>query len=75
MTGMVVRFHPDEPDLLMVAEKKGVLRVYSVSSGCSTLYLRCSGPLLGADWSIPEPALIVAAGAKGLTVWNVASLQ
>uniref|UniRef100_A0A0P4VTV4 Uncharacterized protein n=1 Tax=Scylla olivacea TaxID=85551 RepID=A0A0P4VTV4_SCYOL len=73
--GMVVRFHPDEPDLLMVAEKKGVLRVYSVSSGCSTLYLRCSGPLLGADWSIPEPALIMAAGAKGLTVWNVASLQ
>ena len=75
MTGMVVRFHPDEPDLLMVAEKKGVLRVYSVSSGCSTLYLRCLGPLLGADWSIPEPALIVAAGTKGLTVWNVASLQ
>lgn len=68
-------FHPEDLDLLMVAEKKGVVRVYSVSSGTSTLYLRCSGPLLGADWSLPEPALIVAAGAKGLTVWNVASLQ
>ncbi|KAK3878314.1 hypothetical protein Pcinc_017042 [Petrolisthes cinctipes] len=73
--GMVVCFHPEDLDLLMVAEKKGVVRVYSVSSGTSTLYLRCPGPLLGADWSLPEPALIVAAGAKGLTVWNVASLQ
>ncbi|KAG7176400.1 Nucleoporin Nup37-like [Homarus americanus] len=73
--GMVVCFHPQDPDLLLVAEKKGVLRVYSVTSGCSTLFLRCPGPLLCADWSIPDPALIVAAGAKGLTVWNVASLQ
>lgn len=73
--GMIVCFHPEESDLLLVGEKKGVLRVYSVSSGCSTLFLRCPGPLLGADWSIPDPALIVAAGAKGLTVWNVASLQ
>ncbi|KAK8739101.1 hypothetical protein OTU49_003479, partial [Cherax quadricarinatus] len=73
--GMVVCFHPEDPDVLLVAEKKGVLRVYSVSSGCSTLFLRCRGPLLSADWSIPDPALIVAAGVKGLTVWNVASLQ
>ncbi|XP_045599522.1 nucleoporin Nup37 [Procambarus clarkii] len=73
--GMVVCFHPEDPDLLLVAEKKGVLRVYSVNSGCSTLFLRCPGPLLSADWSIPDPAYIVAAGAKGLTVWNVSSLQ
>lgn len=73
--GMVVRFHPEDPDLLLVGEKTGVLRVYSIDRGCSTLFLRCPGPLLDADWSIPDPALLVAAGAKGLTVWNVASPQ
>ncbi|XP_047491350.1 nucleoporin Nup37-like [Penaeus chinensis] len=73
--GMVVRFHPEDPDLLLVAEKVGVLRVYSVTGGCSTLSVRCPGPLLSADWSIPDPSLLVAAGAKGLTVWNLASQQ
>lgn len=74
--GMVVRFHPEDYDLLMVGEKNGVLRIYSIAKSCSTLFLRCpGGPLLDADWSIPDPALLVAAGAKGLTVWNVASPQ
>ncbi|KAK7076886.1 hypothetical protein SK128_012755 [Halocaridina rubra] len=72
---MLVCFHPEDPDLLLVSEKVGVLRVYSVERGCSTLFLRCHGPLLDADWSILDPALIVAAGSKGLTVWNLASPQ
>ncbi|CAL4065727.1 unnamed protein product [Meganyctiphanes norvegica] len=73
--GMTVTFHPEDGDLLMVGEKSGVVRVYSVGSGCATLSLRSSGPLLSADWSIPNPSLLVAAGAKGITVWNVSSPQ
>jgi len=73
--GMKVTFHPEDGDLLMVGEKSGVVRVYSVGSGCATLSLRSSGPLLAADWSIPNPSLLVAAGAKGITVWNVSSPQ
>ena len=73
-TGMHVQFHSEDPDLLLVGERSGVVRLYSLSRNCATLCLR-GAPLLSLSWPITMPSLILTAGPQGLRLWNLEDEQ
>lgn len=51
--GMSVSWHPSDSNKLMVAEKRGLIRMYSVYSRQAVMSLDCMHrPLLSADWSL-----------------------
>ena len=56
--------------MLMVGERCGILRIYSIGRGCAKLALR-SPPILYADWSLSDPSVIVACGPQGIFIWNI----
>lgn len=63
--GMVVRWHPDDLDKLLVAEKRGTIHIYNINSKQITLSIETSKPpLMSADWC-PKNHLHVAALAAG----------
>uniref|UniRef100_A0A2P2I291 Nucleoporin Nup37-like n=1 Tax=Hirondellea gigas TaxID=1518452 RepID=A0A2P2I291_9CRUS len=78
--GQTVRFHPENPSLLLVCEISGTLRLYRISqsqddSGQPMLTadwsVRCPAPMLDADWSLCDPNLLVAACPAGVYIINV----
>lgn len=68
--GMSVRWHPDEPGKLMVAEKRGTVRFYNASSGQPLLSLETSPPLLRADWLLCNSVLVGAAAGSSCFLWD-----
>ncbi|XP_076057673.1 nuclear pore complex protein Nup37 [Oratosquilla oratoria] len=73
--GMSVKFHADDSDVILVGEKSGAVRIYSISSASATLSLHCSPPLLGTDWVSASPTVIVGACSRGICVWNLSNQQ
>jgi len=59
--GMTVRWHPKEPGQIMVAEKKGIVRFYSLATQQAFLSLDCGHSLLvSADWCFTNTLRITA---------------
>ncbi|KAL9874712.1 nucleoporin Nup37-like [Glossina fuscipes fuscipes] len=59
--GMSVKWHPDDPNKVMVAEKKGVIHMYNVRSQQSVISVECPKiPLLTADWALNNYHIITA---------------
>ncbi|CAH1800102.1 unnamed protein product [Owenia fusiformis] len=59
--GMTVAWHPQDPLKLLVAEKGGMIRIYSISSNQPIMSLSSGHtPLMSCDWSLSNPIKIVA---------------
>ena len=74
-----MKFHPENPHLLLVCEVTGTLRMYRISQSdddiSETLLtadwsVRCPSPTLDADWSLCDPDLLLAAGPTGVIIFN-----
>lgn len=69
--GVSVRWHPDDPEKILVAEKRGSIYMYNVLSQQTVLSLETSKtPLTSADWSLHNRTHVVALAGGDLIVWN-----
>lgn len=59
--GVAVHWHPDNPEKLLVAEKRGIIHIYNVESRQITLSVETNkAPLMSADWHPRNPFLVAA---------------
>lgn len=70
--GMSVKWHTFEPNKLMVAEKKGVIRFYDVETKSAILSFSCDRLLLSADWCRSNNFLIGSTAGPDNVFWNTA---
>ncbi|GFO12359.1 nucleoporin nup37 [Plakobranchus ocellatus] len=72
--GMAVAWHSDEPYKLMVAQKDGLIRFFSLHNQQPIQSLSCGqGPLLSADWSRHNNLLVGAVSGSDWLVFDVSS--
>lgn len=70
--GMIVRWHPDEINKLLVAEKRGTIHIYNVEKRQITFSIEHSkSPLMSADWCPRNHFHIIALGAGEATVFDL----
>lgn len=70
--GMSVRWHHDDAEKILVAEKRGLIRMYNVVSQQTVLSVETArAPLMCADWSISNRWQIVALAAGEVITWNL----
>lgn len=69
---MIVRWHPDNVDKLMVAEKRGTIHIYNVEKRQITMSIECpKSPLMSADWCPRNHLFITALGAGEAAVFDL----
>uniref|UniRef100_A0A1B0C2F2 Uncharacterized protein n=1 Tax=Glossina palpalis gambiensis TaxID=67801 RepID=A0A1B0C2F2_9MUSC len=70
--GMSVKWHPDDPNKVMVAEKKGVIHMYNVRSQQSVISVECPKiPLLTADWALNNYHIITALSGGEIVTFDM----
>lgn len=70
--GMVVRWHPDGGDKVLVAEKRGTIHIYNIDSRQIVHSIETSkSPLMGADWCLRNPLLVTALSAGEASVFDL----
>ncbi|XP_005178865.1 nucleoporin Nup37 [Musca domestica] len=70
--GMSVKWHPEEPHKVLVAEKKGVVHLYNVRSQQAIISLEAPrGPLMSADWSLNNCHFITALAYGDVVTWDL----
>ncbi|CAN7938537.1 unnamed protein product [Ixodes hexagonus] len=73
--GTAVAWHPDEVGKLLVAEKRGTLRLYNALTWQPLMSLDTGGlgsPLLSADWSVCNSILLGATAGPNWFLWETA---
>lgn len=66
------KWHPDEQEKLMVAEKNGTIHLYNTSNGEVLLSIETVlNPLMCADWSLSNSAFICAIAAGETFIWDL----
>lgn len=69
--GMAVCWHVQEPSKIMVAEKKGLIRFYSVNTQQAFMSLDCGqAPLISADWCHANPLRVFALAGSDWFVFD-----
>lgn len=70
--GIAVKWHPEESSKVLVAEKKGIIRLYNVRSQQSIMSVECPRmPLTSADWSLSNCHMITALAAGEIFTWDL----
>ncbi|KAM7341847.1 nuclear pore complex protein Nup37 [Cochliomyia hominivorax] len=70
--GMSVKWHPEEPHKVLVAEKKGVVHMYNVKSQQAIVSLETPKvPLMSADWSLNNCHFITALAGGEIITWDL----
>lgn len=70
--GMIVRWHPETPDKMLVAEKHGIIHIYNIESRQVIHSIETNkSPLMGADWCLRNPLLVTALSAGEATVFDL----
>lgn len=70
--GMTVKWHPDDSEKILVAEKKGTIHMYNVVSQQIVLSIETPKvPLMSADWSISNRMQITALAAGEIFTWDL----
>lgn len=70
--GIAVKWHPEEPYKVMVAEKKGIIRFYNVRSQQAILSVETNKyPLMSADWSLNNRLFVTALAAGDIVTWDL----
>lgn len=66
------KWHPDELEKLMVAEKNGTIHLYNIPNGEVLLSVETIlNPLMCADWSLSNSAFICAIAAGETFIWDL----
>ena len=67
-----VKWHPDEPGKLLVAEKCGTIHLFNVESQQSIMSVECSkAPLMYADWALNNSAYVAAIAGGDVVFWDL----
>lgn len=71
--GMSVKWHQEDTEKILVAEKRGLIHMYNVVSQQTVLSVEThkSSPLMSADWSISNRLCIVALAGGNIITWNL----
>ncbi|KAL5291507.1 NUP37 family protein [Megaselia abdita] len=70
--GVAVKWHVDDPAKLMIAEKKGIIKMYNVKTEQAIMSLESSNiPLMNADWSIHNRFIVTGVGAGNVITWDL----
>ncbi|KAJ6648733.1 Nucleoporin Nup37 [Pseudolycoriella hygida] len=70
--GMSVKWHPDDSEKIMVAEKKGMIHMYNVASQQVVLTVEATkSPLMSADWSLNNRLHVSALVAGEIIFWDL----
>lgn len=70
--GVAVKWHMQEPNKILVAEKKGIIRLYNIRSQQSVMSVECPKmPLTSADWSLINCHVITALSAGEIYSWDL----
>ncbi|XP_078583436.1 nucleoporin Nup37-like [Branchiostoma floridae x Branchiostoma japonicum] len=70
--GVSVRWHPEDPGKLMVAEKTGIIRFYDIITCQPIMSLDCGhAPLTSADWCRTDPLTVGAVAGSDWFMWDV----
>ncbi|KAM7367248.1 hypothetical protein PAMP_015163 [Pampus punctatissimus] len=70
--GISVCWHPEEVFKLMVAEKKGTIRVYDLVTQQAILSLDCGqSPLMSADWCLTNTIKVGAVAGNDWLIWDI----
>lgn len=69
---MSVKWHPEEPYKVMVAEKKGVIHLYNVRSQQAIMSVESPKfPLMSADWAMNNRLFIIALAGGNIVTWDL----
>ncbi|RWS03610.1 nucleoporin Nup37-like protein [Dinothrombium tinctorium] len=69
--GVSIKWHPLESDKILIAERKGVIRLYNVETRRPIMSFDCKGyPLMSADWCLYNPLLIGCVIGSEVAIWN-----
>lgn len=70
--GMIVRWHPNDTEKLLVAEKRGTIHIYNIESKQITLSIETTkAPLMSADWCIRNHLLVTALAAGEIIAFDL----
>lgn len=70
--GMVVRWHPDDTEKLLVAEKRGTIHIYNIVRKQITLSIETAkAPLMSADWSVKNHLMVTALSAGEIIAFDL----
>lgn len=70
--GIIVRWHPDDTDKLLVAEKRGTIHIYNILSKQIALSIETTkAPLMSADWSIKNHLMVTALSAGEIITFDL----
>ncbi|KAH8305743.1 nucleoporin Nup37 [Drosophila kikkawai] len=70
--GMSVKAHPDDPTKVLVAEKKGIIRLYNVNSKQAVISVQSPKfPLMSADWAYSNRYFITALAGGDVVTWDL----
>lgn len=69
---MAVKWHQDDSEKILVAEKKGVIHMYNVISQQIVLSIETKkAPLMSADWSLSNRLHIAAIASGEIIRWDL----
>lgn len=70
--GMIIRWHPDNPDKVLVGEKRGTIHIFNIESRQIVHSIETSkSPLMGADWCLRNPFLVTTLAAGEASVYDL----
>lgn len=70
------KWHPDEPEKLLVAEKNGIIHLYNIPDEEVLLSVETiCNPLMCADWSLSNSAFVCAIAAGETFIWDLKCLS
>lgn len=70
--GIVVRWHPDGGEKVLVAEKRGTIHIYNIESQQIVYSIdTAKSPLMDADWCLRNSLLVTALSAGEASVYDL----
>ncbi|XP_030374571.1 nucleoporin Nup37 [Scaptodrosophila lebanonensis] len=70
--GMAVKSHPEDPNKVLVAEKRGIIHLYNVRSKQAIVSVEAPKfPLMSADWSNGNRLLVAALSGGDIVTWDL----
>ncbi|XP_037941627.1 nucleoporin Nup37-like, partial [Teleopsis dalmanni] len=70
--GMSVKWHPEDPHKVLVAEKKGIVHMYNVRSQQAIISIETPKfPLMSADWSLENRFCIATLAGGDVITWDL----
>ncbi|EDV91279.1 nucleoporin Nup37 [Drosophila grimshawi] len=70
--GMSIKSHPDEPNKVLVAEKRGIIHLYNVRSKQTVVSVESPKfPLMSADWAQSNRLFVTALAGGDIVTWDL----